>query len=76
MQPTRATGLEKPVFSYEKTRRPYLVLLPMGFALPSVLPRARCALTAPFHPDPMQAEASARRFVFCGTFPKVTLAGR
>ncbi len=29
---------------------PYLALLRMGFTLPSVLPRARCALTAPFHP--------------------------
>lgn len=28
---------------------PYLVLLRMGFAVPSVLPRPRCALTAPFH---------------------------
>jgi hypothetical protein len=30
--------------------RPYSVLLPVGFALPPALPRARCALTAPFHP--------------------------
>jgi hypothetical protein len=29
---------------------PYLVLLPVGFAVPRVLPPARCALTAPFHP--------------------------
>ncbi len=28
----------------------YLVLLPMGFAVPRVSPPARCALTAPFHP--------------------------
>ena len=28
----------------------YLVLLPAGFAMPRVSPRARCALTAPFHP--------------------------
>ena len=32
------------------TRRPYLVLLPVGFTLPSPLPGTRCALTAPFHP--------------------------
>jgi len=31
---------------------PYLVLLRAGFCLPRVLPRARCALTAPFHPYP------------------------
>src|SRR4029077_15672318 len=28
----------------------YLVLLRAGFCLPPMLPRARCALTAPFHP--------------------------
>ena len=29
---------------------PYLVLLHAGFGLPRLLPAARCALTAPFHP--------------------------
>jgi len=29
---------------------PYLVLLRVGFTLPRLLPAARCALTAPFHP--------------------------
>jgi hypothetical protein len=29
---------------------PYLVLLRAGFCLPRLLPGARCALTAPFHP--------------------------
>jgi hypothetical protein len=29
---------------------PYLVLLQVGFAVPLMLPPARCALTAPFHP--------------------------
>ena len=29
---------------------PYLALLRVGFTLPPVLPPARCALTAPFHP--------------------------
>jgi len=28
----------------------YLVLLQAGFALPFLLPKTRCALTAPFHP--------------------------
>jgi hypothetical protein len=32
------------------SRRPYSVLLPVGFAVPSTLPPTRCALTAPFHP--------------------------
>jgi len=31
---------------------PYMVLLPVGFALPPPLPAVRCALTAPFHPYP------------------------
>ncbi len=33
----------------------YLVLLQMGFALPRLLPVARCALTAPFHPYSLQS---------------------
>jgi len=32
------------------TLLPYLALLQVGFAVPSLLPRPRCALTAPFHP--------------------------
>jgi len=28
----------------------YLVLLRVGFTMPLLLPKARCALTAPFHP--------------------------
>ncbi len=32
------------------SRRPYSVLLPVGFTLPLPLPVARCALAAPFHP--------------------------
>ncbi len=31
---------------------PYLALLRAGFCLPPMLPPARCALTAPFHPYP------------------------
>ena len=34
----------------------YLVLLRVGFTLPFVLPRTRCALTAPFHPYRVLAE--------------------
>ena len=40
--------------------RPYLVLLPVGFALPPPLPAMRCALTAPFHPYRGRAEAPSR----------------
>src|SRR3954468_22512082 len=43
-QPTRATGGNTPIC------RPYSVLLPVGFAVPPLLPAARCALAAPFHP--------------------------
>ena len=52
-------------------RRPYSVLLPVGFAVPPLLPKARCALTAPFRPYP----AEAGRYDFCGTFPEVIFAG-
>jgi len=54
-----------------KRRHPYLVLLPVGFTVPLLLPAARCALTAPFHPY----HPAGWRFAFCGTFPGVTPAG-
>ena len=56
----------------EAPRHPYLVLLPVGFTVPSLLPGSRCALTAPFHPYP----GMPGRFAFCGTFPEVAPAGR
>ena len=34
----------------ESTESPYLALLQVGFAVPPALPRARWALTPPFHP--------------------------
>ena len=50
---------------------PYLVLLRMGFTLPPTLLPERCALTAPFHPYPFQAQPEGHalkgRYVFCGT---------
>ena len=55
-------------------RRPYLVLLPVGLAVPPPLPEARCALTAPFHPYP--GVAARRRCAFCCAFPGVAPAGR
>ena len=57
-------------------RRPYSVLLPVGFAVPLPLPAARCALTAPFHPCPPGPRASAGGLILCGTFPGVAPAGR
>ena len=65
--PTRATSSDS-----------YLVLLQVGFTLPRVLPRARCALTAPFHPYPEPAgvlcgaPTSIGRYIFCGTFRRLT----
>ena len=55
-------------------RHPYLVLLRAGFAMPPLLPAARCALTAPFHPY-RGFGRGLRRFAFCGTVPGVTPAG-
>ncbi len=46
--------------------RPYSVLLPVGFTLPPLLPAARCALTAPFHPSPRLAR---REVCFLWHFP-------
>ena len=56
-------------------RRPYSVLLPVGFAVPSLLPGTRCALTAPFHPCLASRLRRTRRFPFCGTVPGVAPAG-
>ena len=64
-QPGRRAGT-KPVC------RPYSVLLPVGFAVPPLLPGARCALTAPFHRDRSEDRPSA----LCGTVPGVAPAGR
>jgi len=50
MQPTR-TAAQTRVWDCSQCR-PYSVLLPVGFAVPSALPQTRCALTAPFHPYP------------------------
>jgi len=49
---TVASTLKQPTRKQREPRHalPYLVLLQMGFAVPSVLPRPRWALTSPFHP--------------------------
>ena len=87
----RPGGSGRAVRFRPKGTPPYLVLLRAGFCLPPVLPRARCALTAPFHPYPpppfaarghpveaCRAASRARegRYVFCATFLRVTLTGR
>src|SRR3954453_23201933 len=73
-QPTRTTGLEAGPGA--SACRPYSVLLPVGFSIPSALLRPRGALTAPFFPSPDGPKTVSRRFAFCGTFPGVTPAGR
>ena len=74
-RPTRTTKRE--CLCALRHCRPYSVLLPVGFALPPLLPAARCALAAPFRPCPRAALRCLRgRFVFCGTFPGVAPAGR
>ena len=54
MRPTRVTRPKHPcvTMSPSSAGHPYSVLLPVGFTLPPLLPGARCALTAPFHPSP------------------------
>jgi hypothetical protein len=47
-QPTRTVGRKQP--RGLPLNRPYSVLLPVGFAVPLLLPVARWALTPPFHP--------------------------
>ena len=56
----------------------YMALLPMGFAVPSALPRARWALTPPFHPCRRRVHGARgrRRSVLCGTLLGVSATGR
>ena len=74
-RPTRTAARKCASPAVKPARRPYLVLLPVGFAMPLPLPVARCALTAPFHPYPLPRRGNGR-FAFCGTFPRVAPAGR
>ena len=57
-------------------RGPYLALLPVGLAVPVLLPVPRCALTAPFQPYQAYRKRCARRFLLCGAVPGVAPAGR
>ena len=70
---TAVTGrLEQPTRESARNRRcgadaahsPIWSCSGRGLPCRGLLPAARCALTAPFHPY----QAYARRFVFCGTF--------
>ena len=55
---------------------PYLALLRVGFAMRPLLPGARCALTAPFHPCLCPSRAGHRRSALCGTFRRLATPGR
>src|SRR4249920_1494888 len=48
--PERLTRPTRTATRKRARRRPYLVLLPVGLAVPASLPKPRCALTAPFQP--------------------------
>jgi len=49
-------------------RRPYSVLLPVGFTVPPLLPRPRCALAAPFRPCPRDQPVRTGRSCTGGLF--------
>ena len=65
-RPTRAAIRKR--ISGSPLRRPYSVLLPAGLAMPPASPPARCALTAPFHPDPDAGEPG-RAVCFLWRYP-------
>ena len=62
-QPTRMAGWNRPEGC--PSRHPYSVLLPVGFAMPLLLPVARWALTPPFHPSPASKSAPLSLHVRC-----------
>jgi len=66
--PAVARGVQRPTRGLQPGQPrtpPYLVLLRVGFSLPVVSPRRRCALTAPFHPyHPRSPGSSAVCFLW------------
>src|ERR1700712_5500759 len=75
-QPGRSAR-NTPASAEALTCRPYSVFLRVGFAMPPLLPGARCALTAPFHPSlPIPLGEACRRSALCGTFPRLASGGR
>ena len=56
-------------------RHPYSVLLPVGFAVPLLLPGARCALAAPFHPCRGNSQAVCSLWHYPWGHPRRTLSG-
>jgi len=68
VQPTRTATRKQAI------RHPYSVLLPVGFTVPRLLPAARCALTAPFHPY-LHEKAVCFLWHFPWGHPRRTLSG-
>jgi len=64
-------GLKQPTRKRRGPRHRFPIWPCSGWGLPcrSVLPPARCALTAPFHPYPTHR---AGRYIFCCTFRRLT----
>jgi hypothetical protein len=54
---------------------PYLVLLPVGLAMPPSSPKTRCALTAPFHPHLPRRQADYSLWRYPWGYPRRTLSG-
>ena len=73
-RPTRA-AIRKLIWTHYSPGRPYSVLLPVGFAVPALLPAPRCALTAPFHPYPGRTGAVCFLWHFPWGCPRRTLSG-
>jgi len=70
MQPTRTAGAETPGL---RPRRPYSVLLPVGFTVPWSVTGHAVGSYPTLSPLPALARG---RFAFCGTVPGVAPAGR
>jgi len=71
---TAVTGsLKRPTRKRRGPRHCFPIWSCSRWGLPSrsVLPPARCALTAPFHPYPATQRA-VRRYIFCCTFRRLT----
>ncbi len=66
-------GLKQPTRKHRGPRHCFPIWSCSRWGLPcrSVLPPARCALTAPFHPYPVHAEAIQGRYLFCCTFRRL-----
>ena len=73
--PGRGSG-DGPAVLLRGRLRPYSVLLPVGLAMPRLLPDARCALTAPFHPYlPANRRAVSFLWRYPWGRPRRTLSG-